>query len=121
MMASKYGPHLIGISLSYYWIFQKLPETRWRLGKKKMLACLAIIVAVFLLLNPTILLPGTWHQIRLFARNQRLGHDGYEFMGKLYRHAFNDRLLGTPVYFYLVFMFVKLPLLTLAGCIVGVS
>jgi len=119
MMASKYVPHLIGISLSYYWVFQKLPETRWRLGKKKMVACLAIIVSVFLLLNPTILLPETWHQIRLFASNKRMGHDGYEFMGKLYSHGFNDWLRGIPVYFYLVFTLVKLPLLTLAGLIIG--
>ena len=119
MMASKYVPHLIGISLSYYWVFQDLPETRWRLGKKKMLACLAIIVLVFLVLSPTILLPETWRQIGLFATNKRMGHDGYEFMGKLYSHAFNDWLRGIPVYFYLVFTLVKLPVLTLAGFIVG--
>jgi hypothetical protein len=34
MIASKYVPHLIAISMSYYWMFQGLPETRWRLGKK---------------------------------------------------------------------------------------
>ena len=118
MIASKYLPHLIAISVSYYWVFQNLPETRWRLGKKKMLAFFAIMGMVFLLLNPTILLPETWRQIGLFAGNKR-GHDSYEFMGNLYSHSLTAWLRGIPAYFYLVFTLIKLPLLTLAGLIVG--
>jgi len=43
MMASKYVPHLIAISVSYYWIFRHLPETRWRLGKERMLLFSALL------------------------------------------------------------------------------
>jgi len=119
MVASKYVPHLLVISLSYYWVFQQLPETKWRLGKKKMLAFFAIIGVSFLILSPTILLPETWHQMGLFASNKRIGHDGYEFMNKLYPHHFDDWLKGVPAYFYLLFTGVKLPLLTLAGLLAG--
>ncbi|HZE72611.1 MAG TPA: glycosyltransferase family 39 protein [Pyrinomonadaceae bacterium] len=119
MMASKYVPHLIAISVSYYWIFQNLPETRWRLGKERMLLFFGIIGVTFIVLSPTILLPETWHQMGLFAGQKRLGHDGYEFMGQLYRHRWSDWLRGTPWYFYLVFTWVKLPLLTLIGLIAG--
>ena len=119
MMASKYVPHLFAISISYYWVFQNLPETRWRLGKKKMLTFFVIIGLSFLLLSPTIVLPETWRQMGLFASNKRMGHDGYEFMGKLYTHRLDDWLRGTPAYFYVVFTWIKLPLLTLAGLIVG--
>ena len=119
MMASKYVPHLIGISISYYWIFQNLPETNWRLGKKKMLLFFGTIGLVFLVLSPTILLPETWHQMGLFAGQKRIGHDGYEFMGQLYGHRWSDWLKGIPWYFYLVFTWVKLPILTLAGVLVG--
>ena len=35
MVASKYVPHLFTISICYYWMFQNIPETRWRLGKKR--------------------------------------------------------------------------------------
>ena len=63
MMASKYVPHLIAISISYYWVFQNLPETRWRLGKRKMLVFFGIMGAVFLLLSPAVLLPDTWRQM----------------------------------------------------------
>jgi len=119
MMASKYLPHMIAISISYYWVFQSLPETRWRLGKKKMLTVLVIMCLSFLLLSPTIVLPETWRQMGLFASTKRIGHDGYEFMGKLYTHRFDSWLRGIPAYFYVVFTWIKLPLLTLAGLIVG--
>ena len=119
MLASKYLPSLLVIGLSYYWIFQAIPETRWRLGKKRMLLFLLIMCCVFLLLNPTILLPATWREMGIFAGQKRIGHDGYEFMGSLYSHKMTDWLKGTPWYFYLVFVGVKLPLMTIAGFITG--
>jgi Dolichyl-phosphate-mannose-protein mannosyltransferase len=119
MVASKYVPHLFAISMSYYWVFQQLPETRWRLGTKKVLIFFAIMGIVFLILSPTILLPETWRQMGLFAGSKRISHDGYEFMGKLYSHHFDDWLKGIPAYFYVVFTWVKLPLLTLLGFMVG--
>lgn len=119
MIASKYVPHLLGISMAYYWMFQNLPETRWRLGKKRILIFFAIMGIVFLILSPTILIPETWHQMGIFAGSKRIGHDGYEFMGKLYPQRLDDWLRGIPVYFYAMFTWVKLPLLTVFGFIVG--
>ena len=119
MVASKYLPHLMAISFCYYWMFQNLPETRWRLGKKRILIFLTIIGLVFLVLSPTVLLPETWRQMGLFAGGNRVVHDGYEFMNKLYTQRFSDWLHGIPVYFYLVFTAIKLPLLTVLGFIVG--
>ena len=119
MVASKYVPHLFAISLCYYWMFQNLPETRWRLGKKRLITFFAIMGLVFLVLSPTILLPETWRQMGLFAGGKRVGHDGYEFMNRLYTQRFDDWLRGIPVYFYCVFTAVKLPLLTLISFLVG--
>ncbi|MGH9968672.1 MAG: glycosyltransferase family 39 protein [Pyrinomonadaceae bacterium] len=119
MMASKYVPQLIAVSICYYWMFQAIPETRWRLGKKRFLILILIMGAVFLLLSPTALLPDTWREMSLFAAQKRIGHDGYEFMGTLYSHRMTDWLQGIPWYFYLVFLAVKLPLLTIAGFVVG--
>src|SRR5205085_12599654 len=59
MVASKYVPHLFAISICYYWIFQNLPEPRWRLGKKRLLAFFAILGLVLLVLRPAIPLPDT--------------------------------------------------------------
>jgi hypothetical protein len=119
MVASKYLPHLLTISICYYWMFQAIPETRWRLGKKRLLVFFAIMGIVFLILSPTVLLPETWKQMGLFAGGKRISHDGYEFMGQLYPQRYDDWLHGIPVYFYLVFTAVKLPLLTVLGFIVG--
>lgn len=119
MMASKYLPSLIAISICYYWMFQALPETRWRLGKKRYLIVILIMFGAFLLLSPTVLLPATWRAMGIFAGQKRIGHDGYEFMGKLYSHRMTDWLAGTPWYFYFVFLAVKLPPLTVAAFVAG--
>ena len=119
MIASKYLPHLMTISLCYYWMFQQLPQTRWRLGKKRIIKFFTIMGIVFLILSPTILLPETWHQMGLFAGSKRIVHDGYEFMGRLYTQRFDDWLAGIPVYFYAVFTLVKVPLLTVVAFVIG--
>ena len=119
MVASKYVPHFLAISWCYYWMFQQLPETRWRLGKKRLVVFFAIMGIVFLILSPTVLLPETWRQMGLFAGGKRISHDGYEFMGRLYTQRFFDWLNGIPVYFYFVFTAVKLPLLTVVGFVIG--
>ena len=119
MVASKYLPHLLAISICYYWMFQNLPETRWRLGKKRLLMFFAIMALVFLILSPTILLPETLKQMGLFAGGKRVSHDGYEFMNQLYPQRYDDWLRGIPFYFYFVFTAVKLPLLTVLGFLAG--
>lgn len=119
MVASKYMPHFFAISMCYYWMFQRLPETRWRLGKKRILTVFAIMGIVFLILSPTILLPDTWRQMGLFAGGNRVVHDSYEFMNKLYTQRFTDYLNGVPIYFYHVLTAVKLPLLAVFGFVAG--
>jgi hypothetical protein len=119
MVASKYVPHLFTVSICYYWMFQQLPQTRWRLGKIRLLKFFAIMGLVFLVLSPTVLLPETWQQMGLFAGGKRVSHDGYEFMGQLYTQRFADWLHGIPVYFYFVYTAVKLPVLTVIGFVVG--
>lgn len=108
MLASKYVPHFIAISGAYYYAFQGDPAVRWRMGKKKWLVFFAVMGLAFLICNPTILLPGTWHEMRVFAGEKRIGHDSYEFLGHLYRNQMTLWLQGSPWYFYYVFIGVKL-------------
>ncbi|MET0648248.1 MAG: glycosyltransferase family 39 protein [Pyrinomonadaceae bacterium] len=119
MMASKYVPHFLAISGAYYYAFQGMPATRWRMGKKKWLAWFAVMGVAFVICNPTILLPGTWREMLTFAGEKRIGHDSYEFLGELYRNQMSLWLRGSPWYFYYVFMGVKLPVLVLVGCVAG--
>lgn len=117
MVASKYLPQYMAISLSYYWVFQNIPETRWRLGKRRILIFLVIFGFAFAVFNPTIFLPSTWREMMNFAT--RHGRDSYEFMGRLYSHEVGAWFQGLPWYFYGLFLAVKLPLLTLVGLVIG--
>lgn len=119
MMASKYLPQLLTVAVCYYFIFQAVPATQWRLGKKRLLKFYGLMAIVFVLLNPTILFPDTWHQMSQFAGQKRIGHDGYEFMGALYPHRLTDWFYGIPWYFYHLFLIVKLPVLTVISFLIG--
>jgi hypothetical protein len=119
MIASKYIPQYMAISISYYWMFQAIPETRWRLGRPRFLLFLIVVGVSFAAFNPPIFLPETWHQIIEYFRHKMVGHDSYEFMGKLYPQGVKSWLHGVPFYFYGVFFAVKLPLLTLIGFMIG--
>jgi hypothetical protein len=119
MLASKYVPQVLAISMAYYYAFQKMPPTRWRLGKKKFLRFFIVMGVAFLAFNPTILLPGTWRTILNFTGYRMMGHDSYEFMGRLYPHRMADWLRGEPWYFYFTLLGVKLPLPALFGSVVG--
>jgi hypothetical protein len=120
MVASKYLPHLIAISVCYNYAFQELPATRWRIGKRRFLIFFAIVGASFLLCNPAIMLPSTIRQMLSFAGLKLVGHDGYEFMGVLYPHTATSWLRGVPWYFYFTFLAVKVPLTTLVGILIGI-
>lgn len=119
MMASKYMPHLIGVIVGYYYIFQGIPQTRWRLGKIKWLMFFVVMGVAFVIFNPAILLPDTWKAMSQFASEKKIGHDSYEFMGELYRNKGTLWFKGIPWYFYFVFAAFKIPLTTIAAAIVG--
>jgi hypothetical protein len=89
------------------------------MGKGRFLIFFAVMGATFILLNPTILMPATWRQMFSFAGQKLVSHDAYEFMGKLYGHKMTYWLNGIPWYFYHVFTAVKLPVLTVAGFVIG--
>jgi predicted membrane-bound dolichyl-phosphate-mannose-protein mannosyltransferase len=121
MMASKYVPMLIAISVAYNYAFQRIPGTRWVIGKKRFLKFFFVMGVVFLICNPTILLPGTWEAMSNFTSGRNMGHDSYEFLGRLYSHRFTDWLRGEPWYFYFVLIATKLPLLTLFSFVLGLA
>jgi len=119
MLASKYLAQMLAISIAYNYAFQGISATRWQIGKIRFIKFFLVMGVVFLVCNPTIVLPGSWRAILKFTSYGMIGHDSYEFMGRLYPHKFTDWLQGEPWYFYLVLMAVKLPLLTLLGSVAG--
>ncbi|MDX6557713.1 MAG: hypothetical protein QOF72_762 [Blastocatellia bacterium] len=121
MLASKYVPMLIAITVSYNYAFQRIPGTRWVIGKKRFLKFFFVMGVVFLICNPTILLPSTWKAMSNFTSYRNMGHDSYEFLGRLYPHRFQDWFKGEPWYFYFVLIGTKLPLLTLFSFALGLG
>ena len=120
MFASKYVPPvMLAIIVAYNYAFQRIPVTRWVIGKKRFLKFFLVMGIVFLICNPTILLPGTWEAMSNFTSGRSIGHDSYEFLGRLYPHRFQDWLNGEPWYFYFVLIFTKLPILTLFSFALG--
>lgn len=119
MIASKYLPHLLAISAAYYFLFQSIPATKWRMGKIRWLTFFAVMGFAFVLFNPTILIPDTWREMLKFGGEKRIGHDSYEYMGELYRNQLTAWLSGVPWTFYYVFIAVKTPLLTLLFFLAG--
>src|SRR5215471_8236484 len=119
MLASKLIGMMIAIPVAYNYVFQKIPATRWVIGKKRFIMFFLIVGASFVILSPTILVPETWKSMANFTTNQVIGHDSYEFMGRLYPHRFTDWLRGEPWYFYFALLATKLPLLSLLSFVIG--
>ena len=119
MLASKLIVMMIAIPISYNYVFQKIPATRWVIGKQRFIKFFAIAGIVFVILSPTILVPETWKMMVHFSGGNVIGHDSYEFMGRLYTHKFTDWFYGTPWYFYFVLLATKLPLLSFISFVFG--
>jgi predicted membrane-bound dolichyl-phosphate-mannose-protein mannosyltransferase len=119
MLASKLIGMMIAIPVAYNYVFQKIPATRWVIGKKRFIIFFMIVGLSFVILSPTILVPETWKSMANFTTNQTIGHDSYEFMGRLYPHRFTDWVRGEPWYFYFVLLGTKLPLLSLLSFVIG--
>lgn len=119
LMASKYYPHLLAVTAAYYQIYEYVPERNWRVGGVRWLKFCVVMAIAFLFFNPTILLPETWQEMLKFSSENRIGHDGYEFMGELYTHKATAWLSGIPWTFYYVFIAVKTSLPVLILFLIG--
>jgi Dolichyl-phosphate-mannose-protein mannosyltransferase len=119
LMASKYYPFFLSIIAGYYNAFAHLPGKKWVIGNQRWIRFFLLMGIVFVVLNPTILLPETWHEMLKFSSEKRIGHDSYEFMGVLYPHKMTDWLGGVPWTFYYVFIAVKTSLITLIFFLIG--
>jgi predicted membrane-bound dolichyl-phosphate-mannose-protein mannosyltransferase len=119
MLASKLIVMMIAIPISYNYVFQQIPATRWVIGKARFIKFFIIAGIVFVILSPTIFVPETWKMMADFSKGTVIGHDSYEFIGRLYTHKFTDWLRGTPWYFYFVMLGTKLPLLSVISFVIG--
>jgi hypothetical protein len=67
-----------------------------------------------------VLLPQVWDYLNAYTGERLLVHTGYLFGDQLYKNNMSSTpFWGTPMYFYLLFMAIKIPLLVLASFLVG--
>ncbi|HEX3146067.1 MAG TPA: glycosyltransferase family 39 protein, partial [Pyrinomonadaceae bacterium] len=119
MFASKLIVMMMAIPIAYNYVFQRIPTTRWVIGKPRFLKFFIIMGIVFVIISPTILLPDTWKSMADFSTSRVIGHDSYEFIGRLYPHRVTDWLRGTPWYFYFVQLATRLPILSVISFVIG--
>ena len=120
MLASKYFPHYFGLNALYHYLFRVRERAPGEpTGKVPPLFYILLVVA-FIVANPTILLPQTWEYLNAFTSGQLLTHNGYLMGETLYRNTLSGTpFWGTPIYFYTLFLLIKLPLPLLLALIVG--
>ena len=120
MMASKYFPHYLGLNMLYhhnYSVRQPKPEEpRW----KTPLSFFIIMGVAFVIANPMIFSPKVWNYLNAYSGERLLTHTGYLMGDSLYKNNISrSPFWATPVYFYLLFLAIKVPLAVLATSIIG--
>jgi hypothetical protein len=121
MMASKYFPHYFGLNALYHHNFRVRQPVPGEPSGRTPTLFYAVIAVAFLIANPAVLLPQVWEYLNAYMGERLLVHTGYFFGGQLYKNNMSGTpFWGTPIYFYALFLAIKIPLALLAAFLVGV-
>jgi len=120
MMASKYFPHYLGLNMLYHHNYSMRPhkegEARW----KTPLSFFLLMGLAFVLANPAILSPKVWAYLNAYSGEKLLTHTGYLMGDRLYKNNISrSPFWATPLYFYLLWLAIKVPLAVLMTCLIG--
>ena len=122
MIASKYFPHYVGLNMLYHHNFHVRGATPGEPSGRTPGWFFLLIMGVYLLASPAILLPEVWAYMNAYMGERLLTHSGYLFAGELYKNNMSSSpFWGTPIYFYLLFLAIKVPLLILAAFLIGLA
>ncbi len=120
MMASKYFPHYFGLNALYHHMFRMRKAEPGEPSGRTPRVFYILIAVTFLIANPAVLLPHVWGYLDAYMSERLLVHTGYFFGGELYKNNMSGTpFWGTPTYFYLLFMAIKIPLVVLAAFVAG--
>src|ERR1043166_7594291 len=120
MMASKYFPHYLGLNMLYhhnYHVRERSPdEPRFKTPLKFFI----LIGVAFLIANPGLLLPSVWQHLTAYSAEKLVPHTGYLMGGTIFHNRMsNSPFWGLPIYFYVVFMAIKIPVSVLVAFLIG--
>jgi uncharacterized membrane protein YhaH (DUF805 family) len=120
MLASKYFLQYFGLNMLYHHYFSvRKPGANEPSGRTPRYFYLLVAIT-FLIANPAVLLPQTWTYLNAWTSEQLLTHSGYLMGEHLYKNTVSSTpFWGTPVYFYLLFLLIKIPLPVLIAFIAG--
>jgi hypothetical protein len=120
MLASKYFPHYLGLNFLYYWLLPGHKKKFPRLGWREALLLFGTFAAAFLLVNPVVLFPRTFHYVYHYAHlRNSMTHYGYLMMGHLRYDDPGHLHGGMPIYFYPLFLVIMTPLPVLVAFAIG--
>ena len=122
MIASKYFPHYVGLNMLFHHNFHVRTATPGEPSGRTPGWFFLIIIGVYLVASPAVLLPQVWEYMNAYMGERLLTHSGYLFAGELYKNNMSSSpFWGTPIYFYLLFLAIKVPLLILAAFLIGLA
>jgi len=120
MLASKYFPHYLGLNMLYHHYYRVRDRTADEPKSITPFSFFLLIGITLVLANPVILLPKVWMYLNAYSGEKLLTHTGYLMGAHLYKNTFSrSPFWGTPVYFYLLFLAIKVPLAVLAASVTG--
>ena len=120
MIASKYFPHYLGLNMLFHHNFHAYQSKPGEPSGRTPGLFFVLIIMTFLLTSPAVLMPQVWQYMSAYMGERLLSHSGYLFAGSLYKNNMSSSpFWGTPLYFYALFLLIKVPLVILAAFLVG--
>ncbi|MDQ1525181.1 MAG: hypothetical protein QOE47_3105 [Pyrinomonadaceae bacterium] len=119
MLASKYFPHYFGLNMLYHHLVAQRERAPGEPRGRTPAIFYPLVIITFLVANPAVLLPQTWHYLTAYSSEGLLTHHGYLMGETLYTNQMSSTPFGTPVYFYLLFLAIKTPLPLLVALVAG--
>lgn len=120
MLASKYFPHFFGLNMLYHHKYHMRDREPGEPSFHTPLFFFLLIGITFVIANPGLLLPSVWNHLNAYSGEKLLTHTGYIMGDRIFRNRMSDSpFWGLPIYFYLLFLAIKVPLSVLATFVVG--